>query len=563
MCLTDGASAPAAHAAPTAADPISTLGSDGKITFEGRGFGHGRGMSQWGAYGAADAGLSWRQILGFYYPGATQASQRDSEMRVWISRDKDGATQVPPQAGLTATVGRQVYRLPTGANYTAWRALQSGSTVALQHRDARGTWRAYRIPTTTAVVFSAGGLVSVTMPNGRTEQYAGSVVARSQGGKVITVVSTTTERYLRGVVPNEMPSSWHVEANAAQSVAARTYASSYRARQRAKGAVWDICDTVTCQVYRGQAEVVGGTRRVLDDARATAAIAATAGTVLKTPGGNFVHAEFSASNGGYTVNGGAFSQVAKPDPYDGRMKNPNSAWTRTVNASVLVSQFGLGQLRSLQVLDRDGRGAEGGRAKTVRLIGAKRTVDVSGTKMRQVLGLKSDWFTIRTQDGVTKPSPGGRPAAGTKPPALPGTTAMFAEWSGDRTLDRLTIRSGRLMMDRGRGGGTYGPRTPVAGAPAGLARIVGVGDVDYDRRADVVAIDTRNRLVVLKGNGKGAVTKALVHGGGWSAFRSLELRDVTKDRRADIIATRTDGRRLLYVGTARGVVVGKGAYTGR
>ena len=38
-------------------------------TVTGYGYGHGHGLSQYGAQGAANQGLSWKQIVGFYYPG--------------------------------------------------------------------------------------------------------------------------------------------------------------------------------------------------------------------------------------------------------------------------------------------------------------------------------------------------------------------------------------------------------------------------------------------------------------------------------------------------------------
>ena len=41
--------------------------------FAGRGYGHGVGMCQWGAKGMAEQGATARQILEFYYPGATFA----------------------------------------------------------------------------------------------------------------------------------------------------------------------------------------------------------------------------------------------------------------------------------------------------------------------------------------------------------------------------------------------------------------------------------------------------------------------------------------------------------
>ena len=45
------------------------------LIVEGTGFGHGRGMSQWGAYGrAVNGGQSWTQILNAYYGGTTLGS---------------------------------------------------------------------------------------------------------------------------------------------------------------------------------------------------------------------------------------------------------------------------------------------------------------------------------------------------------------------------------------------------------------------------------------------------------------------------------------------------------
>ncbi len=43
----------------------------GVYTFSGKGYGHGVGMSQWGAYEMADRGFAYNEILEFYYPGTT------------------------------------------------------------------------------------------------------------------------------------------------------------------------------------------------------------------------------------------------------------------------------------------------------------------------------------------------------------------------------------------------------------------------------------------------------------------------------------------------------------
>src|SRR6187455_468046 len=72
-----------------AADP-STSSRSGKFSITGAGFGHGWGMSQYGAYGAARQGLSWKRILAFYYPKTVRASLPSTgKIRVWVTADSD------------------------------------------------------------------------------------------------------------------------------------------------------------------------------------------------------------------------------------------------------------------------------------------------------------------------------------------------------------------------------------------------------------------------------------------------------------------------------------------
>jgi stage II sporulation protein D len=49
----------------TLIDSVSVEG--GKVVFKGKGFGHGVGMSQWGAYGLAESGATAQSIVGHYY----------------------------------------------------------------------------------------------------------------------------------------------------------------------------------------------------------------------------------------------------------------------------------------------------------------------------------------------------------------------------------------------------------------------------------------------------------------------------------------------------------------
>ena len=89
-----------ALAAPSAEADSAVKPSDGKFVIKGAGFGHGHGMSQYGAYGAAKKGLSWKEILAFYYPGTTLKTLSSStKIKVWITADNDNNLRVLPADG--------------------------------------------------------------------------------------------------------------------------------------------------------------------------------------------------------------------------------------------------------------------------------------------------------------------------------------------------------------------------------------------------------------------------------------------------------------------------------
>ena len=44
---------------------------NGRVAFQGRGFGHGVGMSQWGAYGMAESGYDYRDIISHFFRDVT------------------------------------------------------------------------------------------------------------------------------------------------------------------------------------------------------------------------------------------------------------------------------------------------------------------------------------------------------------------------------------------------------------------------------------------------------------------------------------------------------------
>ena len=97
------------------------------LTIDGRGYGHGHGMSQWGTQGAALQGLSAKRIVEFYYPH-TRAGLVGGKVRVLICGDTDNNTTVVNGPGLEVRdLGNgKTMTLPTSGaagHASRWRCL--------------------------------------------------------------------------------------------------------------------------------------------------------------------------------------------------------------------------------------------------------------------------------------------------------------------------------------------------------------------------------------------------------------------------------------------------------
>ena len=350
-------------------------------TVTGYGYGHGRGMSQYGAQGAARQGLTWQQIVGFYYPG-TEIGRARGRLEVLITADRrDVSVDARSGLRLTRLAGRNSFDLTRLLpRATRWRILPRGSRSVVAYRvPGRGGWRTWTVFAGSAEFSAAGRPLTLRLPGGGAAQYRGAL--RSVERHTVNVIPI--DRYLRGVVPREVPAEWPAEAVRAQAVAARTYAASERATATS---YYDLCDTEACQVYGG----------VADEHPATdAAVRATRGAV-ELHQGEPAFTQFSSSNGGHSVAGGAPYLVAQPDPYEAASDNPNDPWTATVTRAAVEKAWpAVGTLQSVS-LTRDGVGPHfGGRVTAVVLTGSASQVRLSGDDFRFGLGLKSTWLRLQ------------------------------------------------------------------------------------------------------------------------------------------------------------------------
>jgi stage II sporulation protein D len=365
------------------------------LVIVGHGFGHGHGMSQYGAQGAALQGVKYRHIVDFYYPHTAWA-QAHGRIRVLISADTTSDLEVRPAPGLVVRDSRRQHSwtLPTGGRYYRWRLhpLPNGFT-AVEYLSKSG-WHRWHIPDgrktfKTDAEFHARGPLRLLVPGGGDVvgvPYRGTLrlASPSSGSRARDTVNVLSlDAYVKGVVPYEMPASWRQSALRAQAVAARTFAAWERSQNRDSD--YQICDTTSCQVYGGLPAEQDSSNRAVD---------ATAGKIV-TYHGRPAMAQFASSSGGWTSYGGEPYLPAKRDPWDRFSGNPMHTWSDRVSASVLERDHpGIGRLLAIHVLTRDGHGAWGGRVESVVLRGSKGKAHVTGDDIRWAYGLPSDWFSV-------------------------------------------------------------------------------------------------------------------------------------------------------------------------
>jgi stage II sporulation protein D len=363
-----------AAAAPASAADTWNVPSRAWITIKGHGFGHGHGMSQYGAQGAAREGLGFRGIAEFYYPGTTWGEAK-GRIRVLISADTTDDLVVRTRPGLVlrdSGTGQNTV-LPDN-DATLWRVDRNAAGRDRVSYRTDG-WHPFRLLEGEGAFDAGGAPVTLVTPSGD-RPYRGRLWSSARD----TVNVLTLESYLKGVVPLEMPASWSPAALRAQAVAARTYAAYERDHLAGP-----ICDTTSCQVYGGFAA---------EQATSNAAVDATVHQVLLYDGAP-AFTQFGSSSGGWTAAGSAPYLPAQEDPYDDWSGNPVHAWSLRVQDGAIERAWpGIGDLRRIVALDRDGHGQWGGRVGSVRIVGSKGRVNVSGDTLRSALGLRSTWVTF-------------------------------------------------------------------------------------------------------------------------------------------------------------------------
>jgi stage II sporulation protein D len=328
---------------------------------DGGGWGHGVGMSQWGAEGYARHGSDYRQILAHYYPHTALEGRHATQVRVLLQQGRHRVRISSPAPFLLVDArGRKLH-------VAASVPVLVTSRFVVRHRKL-----------TPPVRFEPG---AEPLALGR-NAYRGSLVVKPKPGGLMVVNVLPLDRYLRGVVPWEVPVGWQEQTYEAQAVAAR----SYTLATLHPGADFDLYPDQRSQMY-------GGIRA--ERPETNLAIGATAGQVL-TYAGRVIVAYYSSTSGGRTA---AIQDgfpglapepylVSVPDPYDAI--SPEHRWpTRTLSPAWIGRKLGLGTVRDA-IVSTDGSG----RVSEVRFLAGGAWTSVSGVAVRRELKLPSTYFRL-------------------------------------------------------------------------------------------------------------------------------------------------------------------------
>src|SRR3954447_21908557 len=375
----------------------ASAASSSNWTIRGAGFGHGIGLSQYGAYGYAAHGSEWKSIALHYFKDTHLGNVAGRTIRVLL-QSGNGTVWV---SGATRAGS---HKLDLSKSY---RLMRKGLN-SVELRTARGK----RIATMDGVVPVSSSSGSVALGgramNGLSDgRYRGVIEVRpGTFGGLMAVNALPLDDYIRGVIVGEMPTSWPLPALEAQAVVARSYALT----SDAGGAIFDQYPDTRSQMYYGMSRETKGTNQAVD---------ATAGNVVMY-GNSVATTYYFSTSGGRTENVENSWPGSSPvpylksvdDPYDNL--SPRHRWRFVWSKSQLDAKLGgfvKGKLRSVKVTKR----GVSPRIVNAKVIGTRGTVNVTGPQLRSRLGLYDTWayfVTIKSGQGdaSTQPSaPSGDP----------------------------------------------------------------------------------------------------------------------------------------------------------
>src|SRR4051794_8576490 len=395
----------------------------------GHGWGHGMGMSQYGAQGAARLGCRYRTILDTYYANTSVVTNAlDGPVLLQLA-NLAGTAPVDAETGSVRWVaGVDSAVQPEDSTWSVIRRTVSG-TAGLVVLDPDGDVQLF-VPDGGVLTARHSGTVVKVRPTGsksglRTRWDRTRFIGSSAGVQVSEVILagqgyTAVQKYLMGLA--EVPVSWPVEALKAQVVAARTYLSS---KYSDSDQAYVVHTTAADQVYRGYDQeekdaALGG--------RWHRAVVATENKVIVDAAGRTIQAMYSSSMGGHTENrqyvygqhGISYLKAVDDSRWDNASDNPYRRWSKGFTTAQLARRLGFDSVSAWSVAKRGSNARLAGVRITGKRGGRTVTAAFTGTQARGKLGLRSPGFTFGSTQVTPTPTPTVSPT--TVPTATPTAT---------------------------------------------------------------------------------------------------------------------------------------------
>ncbi|MDW7671166.1 MAG: SpoIID/LytB domain-containing protein [Bacillota bacterium] len=222
-------------------------------------------------------------------------------------------------------------------------------------------------------------------------KYRGTITATRKNSQWLTIINRLSiEQYLYGVVPREMPASWHMEALKAQAVAARGFAMANIGKYQNDG--FDLCTTVNTQVYGGYSSEHQRTNQAVDE---------TSGKVM-TANGKLVIPYYHANSGGHTESSEYVWNEAVSyargviDPYS--LNAPYAEWEtilsyQEIEQMLQQRQVFIGNVTDLMITDI----SPNGRVQELLISGHQGLHILQKQQTRWMFGLQSNYYEITQQ----------------------------------------------------------------------------------------------------------------------------------------------------------------------
>lgn len=380
---------------PSQAAPSAPL-VPARFTINGAGFGHGIGMSQYGAQGMAKAGYSADEIIKHYYPG-TAISKITTPMDFKVGLIQD-ATNIYLRGNSTGDTGGKISikigtdpatvvdanKVVAIKSLTSAARVSVGSTVLGTGTSITVTWNGLTANKgSQTLVKVAQKPIDDNCTGSCSPPYAYGTLkitfeAIGDLKKDLNVVNELrlSDQYLYGI--GEMPSSWESAALQSQVIAARSYAlAKYKDGTRSFCAC-HVTATIADQNFIGYRKEAEKTYGVRWKAAVNATIDTTTSALTKskqkwkvvTYNNLPIKAFFSSSTGGKSqpsaeVWGGVLPWAVTVDDHwsiDGSSGNPNASWSKTISQVDLVAllaraNIDIPDVMTLQVASRYASGA--------------------------------------------------------------------------------------------------------------------------------------------------------------------------------------------------------------